>query len=410
MIQRNTWHEYSNELKQFLCDVAKSRCARYLLYPIGVFVTIMYTTSQAGVHPVSLFGLICDFVGCITFIILCTMVILTCIFTIDYPYDRLRRRNKERDNQRIIAAFRKEYDKETELRIQRDNELIRRQVIVECHKQQKIQLDNIRKQQKEEIEILQGEIDQRKQELESCKNRYEQDCQDLQNFQKKSEEEIARLMQDIEKLETCISESQISHNHQIEELKTRQEEEMELFKQKTIDELRADGFDLFKKATEALEESREKFLRENSEQVKTVTTYAVMELTQFRFTPESYAFIQHKICTFAETGGKFDKTEPSPIVNLFKNDDVGKRGRKKKVNVVGTMLTTQDIAHYTHNIAFYLKFRSEDVAQFTAYLFKDWYPDGDFQNITKAAAKYPESGLIKIHEDIEAYITEQGWV
>ena len=27
MIQGNTWHEYSNELKLFLCDVAKSRWA-----------------------------------------------------------------------------------------------------------------------------------------------------------------------------------------------------------------------------------------------------------------------------------------------------------------------------------------------------------------------------------------------
>lgn len=54
---------------------------------------------------------------------------------------------------------------------------------------------------------------------------------------------------------------------------------MELFKQKTINELCADGFDLFKKATEALEEAREKLLRENSERVKTITMYAVMELT-----------------------------------------------------------------------------------------------------------------------------------
>ena len=47
MIQGNTWHEYSNELKRFLCDVAKSRWAWYLFYPLGVFVAIMYMTSQA---------------------------------------------------------------------------------------------------------------------------------------------------------------------------------------------------------------------------------------------------------------------------------------------------------------------------------------------------------------------------
>lgn len=148
MIQGNTWHEYSNELKRFLCDVAKSRWARYLFYPLGVFVAIMYMTSQAGAHPYSFFSYVCDFAGCIAVIILCTMTVLSCIFTADYPYDRLRRRNKDRDNQRIIAAFRKEYDKETELRIQRDNELVRRQVIVECHKQQKAQLDEIRTKQK----------------------------------------------------------------------------------------------------------------------------------------------------------------------------------------------------------------------------------------------------------------------
>jgi len=34
MIQGNTWHEYSNKLRQFLCDVAKSRWARYLFYPL----------------------------------------------------------------------------------------------------------------------------------------------------------------------------------------------------------------------------------------------------------------------------------------------------------------------------------------------------------------------------------------
>ena len=29
MIQKKTWHEYSNELKQFLCEVAMSRWATY---------------------------------------------------------------------------------------------------------------------------------------------------------------------------------------------------------------------------------------------------------------------------------------------------------------------------------------------------------------------------------------------
>ncbi|MEY8688159.1 hypothetical protein AB9N12_19235 [Bacteroides sp. AN502(2024)] len=126
MIQRNTWNEYSYELKQFLCDVAKSRWARYLFYPLGAFVAIMYTTGQAGTRHYTFFSLTCEFVGCIAVIILGTVVIQTCVFSVDYPYDRLRKRNKERDNQRIIATFRKEYDKETELRIQRDNELVRR--------------------------------------------------------------------------------------------------------------------------------------------------------------------------------------------------------------------------------------------------------------------------------------------
>lgn len=40
MIQGNTWHEYSNDLKRFLCDVAKSRWAWYLFYPLGVLVAI----------------------------------------------------------------------------------------------------------------------------------------------------------------------------------------------------------------------------------------------------------------------------------------------------------------------------------------------------------------------------------
>ena len=416
MIQGNTWHEYSNELKLFLCDVAKSRWARYLFYPLGVFVAIMYMTSQAGAHPYSFFSYVCDFAGCIVVIILCTMAVLSCIFTADYPYDRLRRRNKDRDNQRIIAAFRKEYDKETELRIQRDNELVRRQVIVECHKQQKAQLDEIRTKQKEELDNLQSEIDQKKKELELCKSRYELDYQNLENVNKKSENEIVRLTQDItekeksiEDLQTRLVESQSSYNIQIEELKARQAEELEQFKQKAIDELRSDGFYLFKKATEALEESRERILRENSERVKVVTTYAVMELTQFGFSPESYAFIQHKVCTFAETGGKFDKSEQSIIVNPCKNEVARKYGRKKKINKTGNVLTTLDIAHYTRNIAIYLDFRLEDVARFTVYLFKEWYPDGDFLSITKAAAKLPDSGLIKIQEDLEGYIAEQGW-
>lgn len=417
MIQRNTWHDYAKELKHFLCDVAKSRWARYLFYPLGVFVAIMYMASQAGAHPYSLFSYVCDFVGCITVIILCTMAVLTCIFTADYPYDRLRRRNKERNNQRIIAAFRKEYDRETNLRIQRDNELVRRQVIVECHKLQKAQLDEIRMKQKEELDNLQSEIDQQKQELEFCKSRYEQDYQNLENVHKKSENEIIRLTEDItekersiEDLQTRLIESQSSYNIQIEELKVRQAKELEQVKQKAIDELRSDGFNLFKKATEALEESRERILRENSERVKVVTTYAVMELTQFGFSPESYAFIQHKVCTFAETGGKFDKTEQNPIVNPFKDEVARKYGRKKKINKTGNVLTTLDIAHYTRNIAFYLDFRLEDVARFTVYLFKEWYPDGDFLSITKAAAKSPDTGLIKIHETLEDYIAERKWV
>lgn len=247
--------------------------------------------------------------------------------------------------------------------------------------------------------------------MEICKNRHEQDYHNREKVHKKSENEIARLTQDItekerniEELQTQLVESQNSYNNQIEELKARQAEELEQFKQKAIDELRSDGFSLFKKATEALEESRERILRENSERVKVVITYAVMELTQFGFSPESYAFIQHKVCTFAETGGKFDKSEQSPIVNPFKDEVARKHGRKKKINKTGNVLTTLDIAHYTRNIAIYLDFRLEDVVRFTAYLFKEWYPDGDFLSIAKAAAKTPDSGMIKIREDLEDYI------
>lgn len=81
MIQKKTWHEYSNELKQFLCEVAMSRWARYLYYPLGVFIAIMYTTSQAGAHPHSLFSLTCEFTGCIAVIVLCTIIALTAIFS-----------------------------------------------------------------------------------------------------------------------------------------------------------------------------------------------------------------------------------------------------------------------------------------------------------------------------------------
>ena len=180
--------------------------------------------------------------------------------------------------------------------------------------------------------------------MEFCKSRYELDYQNLENVHKKSENEIVRLTQDItekersiEDLQTRLVESQSSYNIQIEELKARQAEELEQFKQKAIDELRSDGFYLFKKATEALEESRERILRENSERVKVVTTYAVMELTQFGFSPESYAFIQHKVFTFAETGGKFDKSEQSIIVNPCKNEVARKYGRKKKINKIITV-------------------------------------------------------------------------
>ena len=65
--------------------------------------------------------------------------------------------------------------------------------------------------------------------------------------------------------------------------------------------MRTDDFDLYKKVTAALEESREKLLQENSERVKTVTTYAAMDLVQFGFPTEAYAFVPSKVCTLAET-------------------------------------------------------------------------------------------------------------
>jgi predicted RNase H-like nuclease (RuvC/YqgF family) len=109
-------------------------------------------------------------------------------------------------------------------------------------------LDEIRSKQKEELANLQSEIDQKKKELEFCKSRYELDYQNLENVHKKSENEIVRLTQDItekersiEDLQTRLVESQSSYNIQIEELKARQAEELEQFKQKAIDELRSDG-------------------------------------------------------------------------------------------------------------------------------------------------------------------------
>ena len=84
--------------------------------------------------------------------------------------------------------------------------------------------------------------------MEIRKNRHEQDYHNLEKVHKKSKNEIARLTQDItekerniEELQTQLVESQNSYNNQIEELKARQAEELEQFKQKAIDELRSDG-------------------------------------------------------------------------------------------------------------------------------------------------------------------------
>lgn len=184
--------------------------------------------------------------------------------------------------------------------------------------------------------------------------------------------------------------------------------EIELFRQKTIDELSTDEFKLFQKTFDGYKASREKLIRDASEQVKIVTTNAVMDLAPLCFSLESIAFIKSKVCTFAETESKFDKKEPSPLVNPFKDIDARKRGRKKKVNISENILTTQDIAHYTKNIAVYLDNRLEDVDRFTEYLFKGWYGGGDFLNIAKAAAKSPDHGLIKIHEDQKESVYEQG--
>ena len=52
MIQGNTWHEYSNELKRFLCDVAKSWWAWYLVYPLCVFPLLTVFFYPSGVKGV----------------------------------------------------------------------------------------------------------------------------------------------------------------------------------------------------------------------------------------------------------------------------------------------------------------------------------------------------------------------
>lgn len=203
---------------------------------------------------------------------------------------------------------------------------------------------------------------------------------------------IIQKEENIDKLEAQIAETQNSFDAQMKEIVSNHKNKMELFKQKTIDKLYTDEFKLFQKASDGYKASREKLICDASEQVKIITNYYVMDLASLCFSLESIAFIKSKVCIFAETEGKFDKTEPSPLVNPFKDIDARKRGRKKKVNTNENILTTQDIAHYTKNIAVYLDYRLEEVARLTEYLFKDWYGGGDFLSIAKAAAKFPDSG------------------
>lgn len=116
---------------------------------------------------------------------------------------------------------------------------------------------------------------------------------------------IIQKEENIDKLEAKIAETQNSFDAQMKEIVSNHKNKMELFKQKTIDKLYTDEFKLFQKASGGYRASREKLIRDASDQVKIITTYYVMDLASLCFSLESIAFIKSKVCTFVETEGKF---------------------------------------------------------------------------------------------------------
>ena len=50
MIQGNTWHEYSNDLKLFLCDVAQSMGG----FRFGNLAEVRYFLKQLGRNEISI--------------------------------------------------------------------------------------------------------------------------------------------------------------------------------------------------------------------------------------------------------------------------------------------------------------------------------------------------------------------
>lgn len=402
--------EYLSELRQFLMYEAKSRIARYVIYPVifGLANVLAFGTAPAGISP---WGLFCSILGFVLLGLL-FIVFLTCvIFTFVHPYDKVAQRNRQREIARQMASFKDECEKETALHIAQETGLLRTELMKEYQRKHEEEMLAARQHAADEQKRLEEIIVTKNRELETKEQAFQNAIKSNQILfdavKERYESETGALKSEIEQLKHQVTQGQKDALSREEEMTRLHNQEMESLRQRTKDEILNEDQKRFADVLAFYAKNNEKLMEGLKHRMVVVGQYVAFELLQFNFTPLDIATVQLLFKDYVGTSGGYDSQLKSPLVNRHKEEGGRRLGRKAKVSTAEVLLTTQDLSHLIWNVANYLDYRVEDVAKFVKHIFANWCQDCEAYSLAKSAKKDPEKGNIVIHADLERYVSEK---
>ena len=162
-------------------------------------------------------------------------------------------------------------------------------------------------------------------------------------------------------------------------------------KNEIIELTSSDSYKLYQKANAENIKQSEQLIRKQQEKVEIAVKYVLIDLDFLKFDGQEILFIVNTIETFVKTHIIPDSNEfKSPIKKIYKI-----KSNKH------TIITTNELGHFSSNLANFLSIDLKDVANLSAYIFNC---AEDKDNICKAAKKKKEEDRIKLIENLEEYV------
>ena len=123
---------YAKLLGEYMIYISFNRLTLSIIYPTCIVISLIYMLYAKTTMGYKYNMMITSAIILLIKELILLLTIYIILFIVEYPYSKLRERNRKREINNVLSQFKLKFDKETEIIILRGKEIIRQLSIEEA--------------------------------------------------------------------------------------------------------------------------------------------------------------------------------------------------------------------------------------------------------------------------------------